>query len=377
MIQQLRSWLHNLPLADPIEREHAVLLQYYLLGAAFIGVVGLFIVVFIAGGAYSQIAGPIAAALALSATIAGFVLLRRGRLSPAVLCASIGFTLALTLLLIGWGVTGGRNLLIVYIVPVMLAGLMTGRGGAMLMVVISLALVIGVAVLEALQVPLVGSSPPAGNVVLRALSAFVPIMLVLGFFFETFSSSLRRALEQSRQREQELQQIRVSLEQTVAERTASLREALQNVEDREISLRMTVQELQATQQTIQELRAPIIPVLPGVLVAPLVGALDGEAAALFTNNLLNAVEARSVRQVIFDVTGMPVVDTQVAQTLLQTASAVQLLGARPLLVGVHPELAQTLVALGQDMQGLETFQSLQDAVIALLPSRNGTRQVPR
>lgn len=371
MRTQLHSWLQDLPMADPIEREQAVLVQYFLLGAAFISVVGLFIVVFIGGGAYSLIAGPIAAALAAGSSLAGFRLVRRGRLSSAVLIVTISFTLALTLLLVGWGVTGGRNLLIGYVLPVMLAGLLLGRGGALLLVIISLVLVIGVAVLEVLNVPLVASSPPVGNELLRTLSAFVPIILVVGFFFDTFSASLRRALEAARRREQELQQARDSLEHLVAERTASLQQALQSVEEREARLHQTIEELQNSRQTIEQLSAPLIPVLPGVLVAPLVGALGGERAAQFTGNLLRTVETQSIRRVIFDVTGMPVLDTQVARILLQAAAAVQLLGARSLLVGVRPELAQTLVALGQDMGGLQTYQTLQEAIGALLPASNG------
>jgi len=77
--------------------------------------------------------------------------------------------------------------------------------------------------------------------------------------------------------------------------------------------------------------------------------------------------------VIFDITGVPIVDTHVAQVLIQTTSALRLLGASVLLVGIHPEVAQTMVALNIDLGAVVTYADLREAIESLLP-HNGWRR---
>jgi rsbT co-antagonist protein RsbR len=149
-----------------------------------------------------------------------------------------------------------------------------------------------------------------------------------------------------------------------AKQTTALAEALSTVAEREAALAGTVAELQASETTVRELSAPILPILPGVLVAPLVGTLDSRRAALFARNLLDAIERQHANRVIFDITGVPVVDSQVAQTLLQAAAAAGLLGAQVALVGIRPEVAQTLVALGVALETMTPYSDLQEAVRA-------------
>lgn len=149
-----------------------------------------------------------------------------------------------------------------------------------------------------------------------------------------------------------------------AQQTAALSEALDVVAEREAALAATIAELRASEAAVQELSAPILPILPGVLVAPLIGALDSGRAALFAHNLLDAIERQRARRVIFDITGVPVVDTQVARTLLQAATAAGLLGAQVALVGIRPEVAQTLVTLGVGLEAMTPYADLQEAVRA-------------
>src|SRR5436190_22953520 len=80
------------------------------------------------------------------------------------------------------------------------------------------------------------------------------------------------------------------------------------------------------------------------------------------DSLLRSIERHRARIVIMDVTGVPLVDTQVAQTLMQAADAARLLGAKTILVGVRPELAQTIVGLGLNLRGLVTCADLQSGV---------------
>src|SRR3954465_7306635 len=102
---------------------------------------------------------------------------------------------------------------------------------------------------------------------------------------------------------------------------------------------------------------------------PLIGVLDGARATELTNNVLSMVEREHADHVIFDITGVPLVDTHVAQVLLQTTTAVRLLGAQVFLVGIRPEVAQTMVALNLDMGALRSYSTLRDAIGALLAAR--------
>ncbi len=110
---------------------------------------------------------------------------------------------------------------------------------------------------------------------------------------------------------------------------------------------------------------PVIPISDRVLVAPIVGNLDTERTQLLLTTVLNEVEAVRARTVVLDITGVAVVDTQVAAALLRVANAVRLMGAKTLLVGIRPEVAQTLVSLGGNLGELRAAATLQDGLRAI------------
>ncbi len=114
------------------------------------------------------------------------------------------------------------------------------------------------------------------------------------------------------------------------------------------------------------LASPVIPVLEGILVMPLVGDIDSVRAAQVMETALHAVEQGHAQTLILDVTGVPLIDTQVAQTLLHITHAVQLLGAQTILVGLRPELAQTIVGLGLNLSTLVTYANLQQGIRAAM-----------
>ena len=121
----------------------------------------------------------------------------------------------------------------------------------------------------------------------------------------------------------------------------------------------------AQQRTMEQLRqswVPIAPIHEGILAVPLVGALDAERAAELTTRLLNEVTKSSARFVLLDISGVPMVDTATAERLIGMARTVKLLGAEMLLVGVSPEIARTIVALGVDLSQLNTKGSLRDGL---------------
>lgn len=114
--------------------------------------------------------------------------------------------------------------------------------------------------------------------------------------------------------------------------------------------------------TVAGLSLPLIPVLDGVLVLPLVGPIDSGRIAEFTRVLLGGIERERARLVLIDVTGVPLLDEVAAAGLLRGVRAAGLLGARCVLVGVRPEIAEALVALGVPLGRLATAATLQQAI---------------
>jgi len=113
------------------------------------------------------------------------------------------------------------------------------------------------------------------------------------------------------------------------------------------------------QVMIREMSVPVLPLLASTLVMPLVGALDSKRLALMQEQALHALQRSSAHQLILDITGVPIVDTQVALGLTQLVQAAQLLGARVSIVGIRPEVAQALVGLGISLPNINTFSTLQ------------------
>lgn len=110
---------------------------------------------------------------------------------------------------------------------------------------------------------------------------------------------------------------------------------------------------------LQELSASLIPVFEKISVMPLVGTIDTERAKLIMENLLDGVVKQRAEVVLLDITGVPVVDTMVAHHIIQAADAVRLVGAKCMLVGIRPEIAQTIVTLGINLNEFTTTSTLQ------------------
>jgi PAS domain S-box-containing protein len=109
---------------------------------------------------------------------------------------------------------------------------------------------------------------------------------------------------------------------------------------------------------ITDLSTPVMQVWQGVVVAPLIGSLDSQRTQQFMERLLNRIVETNSPVALVDIMGVPTIDTQTAQHLIETISAVRLLGAQVVLTGVRPAIAQTLVHLGIDLTGIMTRSSL-------------------
>lgn len=114
--------------------------------------------------------------------------------------------------------------------------------------------------------------------------------------------------------------------------------------------------------SMRMLALPVIPILEGVLVIPLVGEIDAQRASEFSGVLLQAIERERARLVLIDITGVPLLDTNSAAAIIRTTHSARMLGARCMLVGIRPEIAQTLVSLGVAFDDLATAASLQEGL---------------
>ncbi|NJL33049.1 MAG: PAS domain S-box protein [Chloroflexaceae bacterium] len=118
----------------------------------------------------------------------------------------------------------------------------------------------------------------------------------------------------------------------------------------------------AQQVAIRELSTPLLPIANGVVIMPLVGSIDTGRAVQMMEALLEGVAQHRAHTAIIDITGVQVVDTQVANGFIQAAQAVQLLGARVIITGIQPQIAHALVTLGVELRGIVTRASLLDGV---------------
>src|SRR6185295_2919913 len=100
---------------------------------------------------------------------------------------------------------------------------------------------------------------------------------------------------------------------------------------------------------LDELSTPLIPISDDTVIMPLIGNIDSRRAQQVIEALLEGVAETRTQVAILDITGVPVVDTQVANALIGAAQAVKLLGAQVVITGIRPEVAQTLVGLGVDL----------------------------
>ena len=136
----------------------------------------------------------------------------------------------------------------------------------------------------------------------------------------------------------------------------------EQLQRREEELSTMQDEFEQLSTTLRELAAPIAPIHDNVLVLPLVGNIDTNRAQSLTESLLETIVSRQSDLVILDITGVPVVDTNIANYLLQTTRAVNLLGAQVILVGISAEVAQTIVGLDLDLRQLTVRANLQDGI---------------
>jgi rsbT co-antagonist protein RsbR len=158
--------------------------------------------------------------------------------------------------------------------------------------------------------------------------------------------------------------------EAILSRSTELEQANQQQQTLLQQLQDSLAQRNQLEETLREVSVPVIPLLKGVLVVPLIGSFDDKRANDLRANVLRLTEQNRAQHIILDVTGVPIIDTHVAGTILGVVSALRLLGATPMLVGIRPEVAQALVHLGVQFQQLRTYADLQSAVADLMRQHN-------
>jgi rsbT co-antagonist protein RsbR len=113
------------------------------------------------------------------------------------------------------------------------------------------------------------------------------------------------------------------------------------------------------QDSIRELSTPVLPVRERLLILPIIGVLDHQRARQLTVQLLGGIRTHRAKVVVIDITGVPDVDEDVANALVQTVDASRLMGASVIITGLSPDIAQTLVTIGVDLSKMDTIGDLQ------------------
>jgi rsbT co-antagonist protein RsbR len=124
------------------------------------------------------------------------------------------------------------------------------------------------------------------------------------------------------------------------------------------------------QEDLLELSTPVVKLWEGVVALPMIGTLDSARTQVVMESLLQRIVETGSEIAIIDITGVPTVDTLVAQHLLKTVTAIRLMGADCIISGIRPQIAQTIVHLGVDLEGVTTKATLADA-LALAFKRSG------
>ncbi len=168
-----------------------------------------------------------------------------------------------------------------------------------------------------------------------------------------------------------------TMAQTLQARTTELeqqrqaaRAAQARAEQSQADLAQQLAVIEQQNTVIREMSIPMLPISERVTMLPLIGALDSLRMQIIQQHVLSTLERTRTAYLIIDVTGVPLIDTLVGASLLQLKQGAQLLGVHVVMVGMRPEVAQTLVQLGIPLGEVEVYSSLQQGIASLLHRNN-------
>jgi rsbT co-antagonist protein RsbR len=357
MLKSIFDKITYIHLSDPLSLRQAKILQTSITILFIVGFLDFLYLLFLLISNQTH-AFELAILLGFLA-ILGFslYLLHLGKLFATIITLSLSLLLVLTIVFLSESLIGKEVFLMAFIIPIVLTGLLLDQRWLMyftLLSVISIT-VVGLNELQALPI----ERRDLKSQLYTDIFAFSLICFAIAGIVDRFGNTLQSTLKLQQQRERELEQLSQSLEVTVREQTADLRVALQQSEQREQELRNALQQIDKQRTTIRQLSVPIIPVSEHAMVMPLVGELDQDRLDIMTQQALNEMAQQQKSRLIIDLTGVTMFDNKVAECLLDMIEAVRLMGSETVIVGVRPELAQSIVATGTLSVNLHTERSLQ------------------
>ncbi|MBA3469824.1 MAG: STAS domain-containing protein [Herpetosiphonaceae bacterium] len=229
-----------------------------------------------------------------------------------------------------------------FIFPILIAGLVLGANAVLIFGTLGIATII----ITTLSSNLVWTSSTSLITAILVLST-----MLLWLTISLLQSNLNEADRQRQSAETAEAQSRAS--------ALSLQEMLRNLEQRNA-------EITQLYETVNNLEIPVIPLMDGIIVVPLVGHLDTQRMERLADHVLKTIHQERVRIILIDITAVPVFDTAVAQRLASLTTAVQLLGAKVILTGIRVETAITITSLGITFDSISTFSRLQQGIEVVL-----------
>jgi len=187
-------------------------------------------------------------------------------------------------------------------------------------------------------------------------------VVIGGMVLSRLATDAAQGIAAANARAEEALRVSEHRETELVQSNAELRRLVDEVQLREAEQARLLAENSQQRDAIRELSVPVLPLQRGTLVMPLIGALDSTRLRGLQERALQAIQRVSARRLLLDITGVPIVDTQVAQGLIGVVQAARLLGTEVQLVGIRPEVAQTIVGLGLDLGGMRTYSDLQTAL---------------
>jgi len=203
---------------------------------------------------------------------------------------------------------------------------------------------------------------PEGLSVVATIGFSTMALVLSAFLVREATGAIGGALVETRRYAQEMDRYRRQLEQRIERQAGELNETLAAAEAYSDDLNRALEDLRICHRVIRELSSPLVPVLQGVIVMSLIGSIDSQRAIVMTAEMLEGIERYDARILILDITGVPVVDTQVARILLESARAAKLMGCQTVLTGIRPEIAQTMMELGIEVTDLVSRSELQGGI---------------
>jgi anti-anti-sigma regulatory factor len=252
---------------------------------------------------------------------------------------------------------------ICYMVAVLMIGLtVSPTAGLYAGFISSVLFAVSVLLLHFRVLPFSPHVVPEGLSVVATIGFSTMALVLSAFLVREAIGAIGGALVETRLYAREVGNYGHQLQQRIDRQAEDLKVALASAEAYSDDLNQALEDLRICHRVIRELSSPLVPVLQGVIVMSLIGSIDSQRAIVMTAEMLEGIERYDARILILDITGVPVVDTQVARILLESARAAKLMGCQTVLTGIRPEIAQTMVELGIEVTDLVSRSELQGGI---------------